>query len=140
MTAIESIARLQKVIRETNTFTLNEYYHITKTFLDYLQAVKPTRIVSPSSRNRHYIFYQYGVEYNNKITRPLNSNLFIESPEAFKATFERFVDFLADLKRLQEKVNDRDGTRLYLEANEINKVIYTMQQVIGCVGDSFVPG
>lgn len=136
MTAKATIDGLQNAIRETTTFRIETYFNIGKTFLDYVQDTKPTRIVSPSPRNNHYVFYQYGSEHGYKITRPLNTHLFIESPEVFKAAFERFVDFLADLKRHQEKVNDLASTGAYLETKEINKVVYTMQQVIGCVGDS----
>lgn len=137
MTAKATIEGLQDAIKETPTFRLENYFDIGKIFLDYIQDTKLTRIVSPSSKNHHYIFYQYGSEHGHKITRPLNTHLFIESPEVFKTTFERFVDFLSDLKRYQEKVNDLASTRAYLEAKNINKVVYTMQQVIGCVGDSF---
>lgn len=132
-----TIADLQKEIKSKNTFKISDYYDISKKFLDYLQTTKPTRIISPSLRNNHYIFYQYGSENNNKITRPLNTNLFIESPDIFKNLFERFVDFLSDLKRHQERVAELPKISSYLEDKEINKVIYTMQQIIGCVGDSF---
>lgn len=132
-----TIVYLQNEIRNKNTFKLSDYYDISKTFLEYLQATSLTRIVSPSPRNNHYIFYQYGSENNNKITRPLNTHLFIESPDNFKESFERFIDFLSDLKRHQEKITELPRIRSYLEAREINKVIYTMQQIIGCVGDSF---
>src|SRR5579864_8709856 len=98
MTAKATIEGLQDAIQEITTFRLGNYFAIGKTFLDYIQDTKPTRIVSPSPRNNHYIFYQYGSEQSYKITRPLNTHLFIESPEVLKAAFERFVDFLADLK------------------------------------------
>ncbi len=137
MTENTVIEHLQNVIKDTNTFRLDNYFDISKTFLDYVQTARPTRIVSPSPRNKHYIFYQYGDEHGNKITRPLNTHLFIESSEVFTEAFERFIDFLSDLKLHQERVNDLPKTRSYLEAHEINKVIYTMQQVIDCVGDSF---
>jgi len=133
MTKEEVIGQLQSTIKNKNTFKLDDYFNISTAFLDYIQAVKPTRIVSPFPRNRHYIFYQYGSEYNHKITRPLNTNLFFESQEDFKQAFERFVDFLSDLKRYQEKINDLPHTSAYLASKEIDKVIYTMQQVIGCV-------
>src|SRR5215472_391796 len=129
MMAKATIEGLQDAIQETTTFRLENYFDIGKTFLEYIQNAQPTRIVSPSSRNNHYIFYQYGSEQSYKITRPLNTRLFIESPEVFKATFERFVGFLADLKCHQEKVNNLASTQVYLEAKEINKIVYTMQQV-----------
>jgi hypothetical protein len=73
----------------------------------------------------------------HRITRPLNINLFFESADDFKAAFERFIAFLADLKRFQETVIDQDTKRGYLDSNEINKVVYTIQQSVGSIGDSF---
>ncbi len=58
-----------------------------------------TRIVSPSQQS--YIFYQYDEAHGYRITRPLNANLFIESPDDFSTAFERFVEFLGDLKKYQ---------------------------------------
>jgi hypothetical protein len=137
MTVPDTIAGLQELIQTKKTFSFEDYFQIGSTFLDYLQSTQLTRIVSPVLRNRHYIFYQYGSEYDNKITRPLNTNLFIESPEIFKESFARFIDFLSDLKRYQEGVNNLPHTASYIQSNEINKIIYTMQQAIGCIGDSF---
>jgi hypothetical protein len=134
---IATIEYLQNEIKNKTTFNLYDYFDISRAFLEYIQTAKPTRIVSPSPKNNHYVFYQYSDEYNNKITRPLNTNLFVESPSAFKVIFERFISFLSDLKRYQDEVNNLPLLRAYLETKEINKVIYTMQQIIGCVGDSF---
>lgn len=44
---------------------------------------------------------------------------------------------LADLKKFQEAVIDQDTKRDYLDSNEINKVVYTIQQSVGSIGDSF---
>jgi hypothetical protein len=76
MTAKAAIEGLQNAIQETTTFRLENYFDIGKTFLEYIQNTKPTRIVSPAQRNNHYIFYQYGSEHGHKITRPLNTHLF----------------------------------------------------------------
>jgi hypothetical protein len=63
--------------------------------------------------------------------------LFFESADNFKLAFERFIIFLADLKTLQTAIIDQEAQQKYLSSNEINKVIYTIQQSIGCIGDSF---
>jgi len=97
--------------------------------------MQPTRIVSPSHHN--YIFYQYDETYGHKITRPLNVDLFIESASEFGVAFERFIAFLADLKQHQELTVDRKGHQSYIGSNQINQVVYTLQQAIGSVGDSF---
>lgn len=86
---------------------------------------------------RHYIFYQYNSTYHNRITRPLNTNLFFESLPDLKDAFARFLSFLADLRKHQGATVDLVGSRQYIESKEMNAVVYTLQQAIGCVGDSF---
>jgi hypothetical protein len=100
-----------------------------------VESDRPTRIVSPSQE--HYIFYQYGKAQRNKITRPLNTRLFFESSDKFSDAFERFVEFLGDLKRLKQAAADGKGKSEYLESGEINRVVYSLQQSVGCIGDSF---
>ncbi|MBP8972833.1 MAG: hypothetical protein KBH93_03065 [Anaerolineae bacterium] len=127
---------LQASVQDRSAFTaLDAYSQLCEAFLDFIRKTQPTRIVSPTHNN--YIFYQYGQEYGHKITRPLNTNLFIESPDVFKAAFERFVMFLADLKRYQEKTCDQKGAQSYIASGEINRVVYTVQQAAGSIGDSF---
>ena len=47
------------------------------------------------------------------------------------------MTFLVDLKNYQEAVLERKSGKEYLQSNELNKVVYTMQQSLGCIGDSF---
>jgi hypothetical protein len=127
---------LQASVQDKSAFSaLADYFALGKAFLWFLQGTQPTRIISPSHHN--YVFYQYDETYNYKITRPLNTDLFIETVDDFKAAFERFDAFLADLKVHQETIFDREGAKQYVESNEINKVVYTIQQAIGSIGDSF---
>lgn len=127
---------LQASVQDRTAFRqLGDYFALCHTFLILIQAIQPTRVISPTDHN--YIFYQYSKDYGHKITRPLNSDLFFESADEFKLAFERFVDFLVDLKKLQDGVVDEEAKRHYLVSNEINKVIYSIQQSIGCIGDSF---
>jgi len=127
---------LQASVRDKTAFgSLKDYSTICRTFLSVLKKTKATRIVSPSHAN--YIFYQYPSKHGNKITRPLNSNLFYENSDDAKAAFERFVAFLGDLKKYQEAAAGRKAQKQYIDSREINRVIYTVQQSIGCIGDSF---
>jgi hypothetical protein len=131
-----TLADLQESVQDRSAFrTLDNYLTIGHAFLAFVEEVRPTRIVSPSQPN--YIFYQYSEDYGHKITRPLNGDLLIESADRFKRAFERFVTFLTDLKRYHETVLDRKGSQGYVESKEINKVMYTTQQAIGSIGDSF---
>ena len=131
-----TLADLQESAQDKSAFgTLDDYLTIGRAFLALVKKMRPTRIVSPSQRN--YIFYQYGEDYGHKITRPLNIDLFIESPADLKTAFERFAVFLSDLKQYQEAAVGRGSSGRYVESKEINRVVYTVQQALGCIGDSF---
>jgi len=131
-----TLADLQASVRDRSAFSeLGHYFTLGHAFLAFIEETRPTRIISPTHHN--YMFYQYGEAYGHRITRPLNTALFIESARDFQAAFERFVDFLGDLRRFQKATTDREAVQDYLDSNEINRVIYTIQQSIGSIGDSF---
>lgn len=130
------LADLQESVQDKTAFgMLGDYLMIASAFLTFVESTGPTRIVSPSHLN--YIFYQYGEDYGHKITRPLNVDLLIATAADLQKAFERFVTFLADLRKHQEAAIGQASSRQYLELREINKVVYTVQQTIGCIGDSF---
>jgi hypothetical protein len=131
-----SLADLQVSVKDRSAFgTLDDYRIIGREFLAFVHRTNPTLIVSPSHPN--YRFYQYDEAYKHKITRPLNFDLFIESIVDFNYAFERFENFLDDLRGLQEKVVSNEISRKYIESKELVGVIYTVQQAIGCISDSF---
>ncbi len=130
------LADLQVSVKDTNAFyKLEDYEKVAIAYLILLQKIKPTRIISPNVPN--YIFYQYNKNYSNKITRPLNKNLFIEEPKTLNLSFGRFMNFLSDVKKERAKVINNRRYQGFLNSQEINKVIYTIQQSIGCISDSF---
>lgn len=133
-----TLGDLQESLRDKSGFTrLGDYAKFCSTFLSLLAREKPTRIISPSPANEHYVFYQYSRANRNKITRPLNTNLFYETGDDLLAAFGRFIDFLGDLKKLKQAAASNKAALKYLESKEINRVVYTLQQSVGCVGDSF---
>lgn len=103
--------------------------------LGYVESSQPTRIVSPSHPN--YIFFQYGQDHGHKITRPLNSDLLLEEAAVFRGAFDRFAAFLGDLRKTGSGDALGEIHADYLGSNEINRIVYTLQQSIGCIGDSF---
>lgn len=130
-----SLFDLQESIQDKSAFRkLEDYYKLCVAFLSIVETSRPTRIVSPTQRN--YIFYQYGGEYGHRITRPLNTDLFIETTLELRVAFDRFGAFLTDLRRHQRSINEQNTAREYIQSNEVNRVIYTLQQAIGSVGDS----
>ncbi|MCA9971507.1 MAG: hypothetical protein KC425_14885 [Anaerolineales bacterium] len=131
-----TLFELQASVQDKAAFrTLDDYYRICQAFLDLLSTTQPTRIVSPN--DFRYVFFQFDERHAYRITRPLNSDLFIHSVDVFRATFSRFFAFLADLKRFQHTGSEQAHIQKYLVANEVNQVVYTIQQAIGSIGDSF---
>lgn len=131
-----TLSDLQVSIRDRLAFgDLSDYLRVGETFLRVIERDSPTRIISPSHPN--YIFYQYDEGYSHQITRPLNTDLYLESSTQFREAFERFVQFLRDLKRFQERIGQLPSAKGYIDSKETNKVVYTVQQAIGSIGDSF---
>src|SRR5438128_485752 len=118
------LSGLQAAVRVQDTFVLADYFSICHSFLNFIASNRTTRIVSPFPQNRHYIFFQYGEESSYRITRPLNTQLFIESPTQFQAAFERFMAFLSDLRLHQEASSTRSSNISYIESKEVNQVVY----------------
>jgi len=131
-----TLGDLQESLADKSGFKkLADYIKFCSAYLALVEKEQPTRIVSPS--HEHYVFYQYGKTHRNKITRPLNTQLFLESSDELSAAFDRFIQFLGDIKKHKQAAADSKGRKRYLESNEINRVVYTLQQSVGCVGDSF---
>lgn len=131
-----SLGDLQASVLDRSAFTsLEDYLKLCGAFLGYVASNQPTRIVSPSHPN--YVFLQYGQAYGHKITRPLNSDLLLEEAAIFRGAFDRFAAFLGDLRKAGsgDALGEIHGD--HLRSNEINRVVYTLQQSIGCIGDSF---
>lgn len=136
MTPLTTLFDLQVAVQDVLAFgQLEDYFNISYAFLNLLHEIKPTRIIAPN--DHRYVFFQYGEVHNHKITRPLNSNLFIEVPDDFRHAFERFLLALVDLRKHGEVTQSRLALHKYLATNEINQVVYTAQQSIGSIGDSF---
>lgn len=133
---VVTLADLQASVQDTTAFgQLSDYLTVCRAYLAFLREKRPTRIVSPTTSN--YVFYQYGEDYKYRITRPLNGDLFFTSIEAFEQAFARFYTFLGDLRSWQDTAAQLPGREAYIATGEVNKVVYTIQQAIGAIGDSF---
>lgn len=130
-----TIDDLKKVVRDTSGFqTLEGYSHFTGAYLAYLEMAGLTRIISPTQKN--YFFYQYDSANSNHITRPLNHNLWLKSAD-FDGAFDRMTRFLVKLRHQEKALMETPEGQEYVAAGELNRVVYTLQQSIGCVGDAF---
>lgn len=127
------LADLQDTVQSPQKLTsLQDYYQNSRSFLHLVSEL--TRIVSPTKN--HYIFYQYSETENFRITRPINTRLFIETVQNFDAAWQQFLQFLFDLRHHQEQIACLPSAVTYLKTSAINKIIYTIQQAIGCISVS----
>jgi hypothetical protein len=128
-----TLSDLQAGIQNRSAFrNLSDYFTICYNFLNFVQSSKLERI---SSTSRNYIFYQYSRANGSRVvTRPLNVDLFINSASEFQDTLGGFNEFLTNIREYhnQNNVNFR-----VISNGKINKVVYTIQQSIGCISDSF---
>lgn len=135
MTSV-SLIDLQSSVIDTHAFKkLQDYYLISQALLEFFENSKPTKIISPTDHN--YMFYQYDESYGHKISRPINSDLFIKTSQEFRMAFDRFLTLLDDLRRYRDSSAEQRNILDYLLTNEVNRVVYTIHQSIGCIGDSF---
>jgi len=130
-----TIAELQQKVRDKEGFpNLESYQQTCLSFLEIITRRELTRIVSPSTPN--YVFFQFDESHGHRITRPINTDLFLEDPETFSPAVHRFLEILELLRSAR---GDREHLlqRRHFDPLEIDRVIYTIQQSIGSVGDSF---
>lgn len=128
--------KLQEIVKDTSALdSLQRYFDITVSSIELLADTRPTRIISPTDNK--YIFFQFGKRFGHKITRPLNTEIFCEIRKAFSRDFNRFISLLVDLRKKESKAAQMPKYKKFLEAKGIERVIYTMQQSIGSIGDTF---
>lgn len=124
---MSTLPQLLSAIDDTTNFqTLESFIDFAKDFLNFigndgLQA----DIVS---RNEpHYHFFQYRENAGYAITRPINTDLFL--------TAEQFDSATQSFKYALRNIHNISGEN-ELRKN-INNYIYTCQQCIGCVLDTY---
>ena len=108
---------------------LDHYRLFGAAFLEYVDAEQPTLIRAPN--DLRYRFYQFGEAYGHAITRPLNADLWLATPDDFRDAFDRMLDAVDTAASAGP-----DAARVYRESGEMRRVLYTAQQAVGCVADS----
>lgn len=111
--------------------TCDDYINFTKKYLEFVGAgmdAHPNIQADIVSRKEpKYHFFQYKDDGRNCITRPINMDLFMAIDE-FEAAVNDFKSSISNPKSICDNEVLRDN---------INRVIYTCQQSIGCTLDSF---
>ena len=123
------IADLYEMARDKKRFVdLDAYVDFARRFIDFV--VEPTNVsaVITSVSEHCYKFIQYKEDAGYNITRPINADLFLTQGDRLSA----LTDFLARGRGIAELAAD---DRVLL-----NKIVYTLQQSVGCVLDALPVG
>ena len=130
-----SISELQRTVQDKDACqTLAQYRSACDEILEIFTEDGLTRIVSPTTPS--YIFFQYSDAFKHQITRPINTTLFLENPRAFTTAYENVERILHELGRQHEDKHQALVAR-GLDPLDIDRVVYTMQQSLGSIADSF---
>jgi len=116
----------RRATKKENFRALTDYIDFSVMFQEMLKGDSvQARIVARNESN--YQFFQYKDSVDFAITRPINSNIFLESTE-FSEAVAKFPEILSNLK--SSRKNEDDTRSLF------TKMIYTVQQSIGASLDA----
>ncbi len=99
--------------------TLDEFFDVTIRILGHMSNVVDNQI-----EYKGYLLLSSTTVGQIRQVRPINKNLFLDSPEVFRASYLRFQKILKSLK-----YGERDFTKE--EYKLLDSVVYTLQQSIG---------
>lgn len=123
------IADLYEMARDKRRFVdLDAYVDFARRFIDFVVEPANVSAVITSVSEHCYKFIQYKEDAGYNITRPINADLFLTQGDRLSA----LTDFLARGRGIAELAAD---DRVLL-----NKIVYTLQQSVGCVLDALPVG
>ncbi len=125
-----TITQLVAIARDkTNFTTLQDYISFCQAYLEFIASGKLQAIIVARNENQ-YQFWQYGKTGNYQITRPINSDLMLQS-DAFETSKKTFLHKLHNLR----DINADQALR-----SQLNHTVYTIQQSIGATLDALPAG
>ena len=104
--------------------TIEQYVDFAKYYLEFISTELQAEIVAQNETNYRFFQYRRDGEYNT--TRPVNGNLFLSLAE-----YERYARTFEDTLKNIRDIRENDAER-----QQINHLIYTTQQSIGCALDA----
>lgn len=117
------------VVNKQRFNKVEDYIDFCKRFLDFTNF--GIQAVILAQNEQHYKFFQYKDDGFRNISRPINSNLMLDSDN-----FPSFCnDFLSILEELRNHTQPNDSKR-----DVFIKIIYTLQQSIGIALDALPAG
>ena len=98
-----SLQRLVAFAQDKTNFTgIEKYVDFSQKYLDFAFSPKSLQAVIVSRNEQHYRFFQYKANGNFAITRPINSNLLIDSDNShlLSTEFLKAMDSAGDIARM----------------------------------------
>jgi len=125
---MKSILELCKWARNKDNFvSLDDYMSFGLRFVDFISAPNNIEAKIVSRNENNYKFLQYKKDAAFNITRPINSNLYLDE-EIIDSSFQFFASAMKDSTNIKDLSSK--------ERELLNKCIYTIQQSIGCALDA----
>lgn len=125
---MKSILELCKWARNKENFvSLDDYMNFGLCFVDFISDSNNIMAKIVSRNENNYRFLQYKKDAAFNITRPINSDLYLDEKE-IDSSFQFFASVLKDSAQIKELSGK--------ERELLNKCIYTIQQSIGCALDA----
>lgn len=125
------IAQLRDFATNNKCFNkLDDYIQFCHKYLSYISETKNVQAKIVAQNEHQYFFIQYNKDGNYQITRPINSELFIDI-----SAFELNMGLFRDIIKNYPEVDATNDARLCL-----NKMLYTIQQCLGATLDSLPVG
>lgn len=125
------IKQLRDLAIDNTRFTkLEDFVSFCRYYLEYVSEPKNMQAKIIAQNEQQYFFYQYNKDGNYQITRPLNSELFLDIT-SFEKNIEVFNIIIANFKDIKPTDIDRHC---------VNNMIYTMQQCLGSTLDALPVG
>ncbi len=126
-----TIKQLTKRAVDKSRFTdLQGFVDFCQAYLDFVASDGSLQAVIVSQNENNYRFWQYSKQGNFQITRPINSELMYQASE-FDAVRKTFIETLQNLREIKADAALR---------NNLNNIIYTIQQSIGATLDALPAG
>lgn len=108
--------------------TIGEFYDTALRVLLYMPNV-----ITDTNRKEEYLIHTSASAGNTKFLRPINSKLFLSDPEKFKKAYKGLQKSFSVIKEKKDGEDLSEG-----ELRNIDSVLYTIQQSLGCGMDLLI--
>ncbi len=115
---------------KSNFISLEDYYGFCQHFVLFISKRDNLQATIVCENEQHYRFFQYSQEFQYRVSRPINANLFHDIG-TIAASLNSFRSIMANIRDVPKNVEN---------SQILIKTIYSLQQAIGAALDALPPG